>query len=225
MTHRRMHHALRGALAMATALQLSACALTIGAPPGGQASAGRGAPDARRPAPRPASRPVYTAPVAAGEVAPGATLLIPVQGITPDQLRDSYQAPRSGGRTHHAIDIMAPGGTPVVAAADGTIHRLRTGGLGGVTIYQLGEDGRTLYYYAHLERYAAGVREGIAVRRGQVIAYVGDTGNAGRGNHHLHFSVGEITDMSRWWDSRNVNPYPLLVGDLARGGRAAARDR
>lgn len=156
-------------------------------------------------------------------VAPGATLAIPVRGIRPEQLRDSYTSPRSEGRTHHAIDIMAPEGTPVVAATDGTILKLRTGGRGGVTIYQLGTDGRTLYYYAHLQRYAAGLREGLPVWRGQVIAYVGDTGNAGRGNYHLHFSVGTLTDMRRWWESENVNPYPLLAGDAARLRPAAAR--
>jgi murein DD-endopeptidase MepM/ murein hydrolase activator NlpD len=125
---------------------------------------------------------------------------------------------------HNAIDIMAPAGTPVLAAADGTIHRLRTGGLGGVTIYQIGTDGRTMYYYAHLQRYAAGVRDGTPVRRGQVIAYVGDTGNAGAGNYHLHFSVGRLSDPQRYWDSENVNPYPLLAGEYARAS-SATRDR
>lgn len=148
-------------------------------------------------------------------IAPGASLAVPVRGVRPEQLRDSYDHPRSGGRQHHAIDIMAPRGTPVVAAADGTIRRLRQGGIGGITIYQLGTDGRTLYYYAHLERYAAGLAEGQTVRRGQIIAYVGDTGNAGAGNYHLHFSVGYLTDPARWWESENVNPYPLLIGDYA----------
>jgi murein DD-endopeptidase MepM/ murein hydrolase activator NlpD len=159
----------------------------------------------------------------AAYVAPGASLTIPVMGIRPEQLRDSYEAPR-GSRLHHAIDIMAPGGTPVVAAADGSILKLRTGGAGGITIYQLAPDGRTLYYYAHLQRYAAGMREGLPVERGQVIAYVGDTGNAGAGNYHLHFSVGRLTDPRRWWESVNTNPYPLLAGDYARG-RVAAGDR
>jgi murein DD-endopeptidase MepM/ murein hydrolase activator NlpD len=120
---------------------------------------------------------------------------------------------------------MAPQGSPVVAATDGIIHRLRTGGLGGITIYQLGEDGRTLFYYAHLERYAAGIREGQRVRRGEVIAYVGDTGNAGPGNYHLHFSVGRLTSMERWWESENVNPYPLLAGSAARAATASREDR
>ena len=223
MNARRMHRARRDIAALAATLVLTGCTVAIGAPPEGPAAA------AVREGPRdvlfiPASRP---AEADAGEVvmAPGASLVIPVRGIGPDQLRDSYHDSRSGGRQHNAIDIMAPEGAPVVAAADGVIHRLRTGGLGGVTLYQIGEDGRTLYYYAHLQRYAAGIREGMRVRRGEVIAYVGDTGNAGRGNFHLHFSVGLLTDPTRWWDSRNVNPYPLLAGDYAGYGAVGGRER
>jgi len=155
-------------------------------------------------------------------VAPGASLAIPVRGVRPEQLRDTYLSARSGGRQHHAIDIMAPRGTPVMAAADGTILRLRAGGNGGIAIYQLDPDRRTVYYYAHLLRYAAGVREGLPVLRGQVIAYVGDSGNAGAGNYHLHFSVARLTDPRRWWEGQNTNPYPLLAGEHARsatGGR------
>jgi murein DD-endopeptidase MepM/ murein hydrolase activator NlpD len=174
------------------------------------------------PTPSPVPRPRHEAPAprrSPAYVAPGASLVIPVMGIRPEQLRDSYDAPR-GTRVHHAIDIMAPEGSPVVAAADGSILKLRTGGNGGITIYQLGSDGRTLYYYAHLQRYAAGMSEGLPIQRGQVIAYVGDTGNAGRGNYHLHFSVGRLTDPRRWWESENTNPYPLLAGDYARARMA-----
>jgi murein DD-endopeptidase MepM/ murein hydrolase activator NlpD len=141
---------------------------------------------------------------------------MPVRGIRPEQLRDTYADARSGGRVHHAIDIMASAGTPVLAAAEGTILKLRTGGLGGITIYQLGTDGRTLYYYAHLQRYAAGLREGLPIERGQVVAYVGDTGNAGAGNYHLHFSVSRLSDPRRWWEGENVNPYPMLAGVATR---------
>lgn len=226
MHTRRMHHARGGALVLAAVLSLSACTVAIGAAPDG-GNAGR------RDRPRdvlfiPAAR---AADAPAGEVAadavlaPGASLIIPVRGIGPGQLRDSYRDARSGGRVHNAIDIMAPAGAPVMAAADGTVRRLRTGGLGGITLYQLGADGVTLYYYAHLQRYAAGVREGMPVRRGEIIAYVGDTGNAGTGNYHLHFSVGRLTNPERWWDSENVNPYPLLVGDYARYGAANGGER
>ncbi|HEX2081679.1 MAG TPA: M23 family metallopeptidase [Longimicrobium sp.] len=234
-----MHHARLGALALAALLALPGCTIAIGAPPeGAPATATAGAPRTQRQRPRdeifiPARRPAEGEREAGAEeevvemeaavLAPGASLLIPVRGVRPEQLRDSYHDARSGGRVHNAIDIMAPAGTPVLAAADGTIHRLRTGGLGGITIYQLGQDGRTMYYYAHLQRYAAGIRDGTPVIRGQVIAYVGDTGNAGPGNYHLHFSVGRLRDPSRYWESDNVNPYPLLAGDFARA--TASRDR
>ncbi|MBB4639585.1 M23 family metallopeptidase [Longimicrobium terrae] len=217
MSIRPMHRALPGVLALAAALSLNACTVAIGAAP---ETASRNT----RPAPRPEIV-IPAEPLAAGELAPGASLLIPVRGIRPAQLADTYADARSGGRTHHAIDIMAPAGSPVVAAADGTVHRLRTGGLGGITIYQFGDDGRTLYYYAHLQRYAAGIREGQRIRCGEIIAYVGDTGNAGAGNYHLHFSVGRLSNPERYWESENVNPYPLLAGSAARVRTPVARDR
>jgi murein DD-endopeptidase MepM/ murein hydrolase activator NlpD len=231
MTAFPMHHARLGALALALMMGLPACTIAIGAPPEHvpASQARRERPRDQiviRANPRAAEEADETGVVIeAGELAPGASLLIPVRGIRPEQLRDSYQDARSGGRVHNAIDIMAPAGTPVLAAADGTIHRLRTGGLGGITIYQIGADGRTMYYYAHLQRYAAGIRDGTPVRRGQVIAYVGDTGNAGPGNYHLHFSVGRLPDPQRYWDSQNVNPYPLLVGEYARAATGSRERR
>lgn len=140
-----------------------------------------------------------------------ARLLIPVEGVRPEQLRDTFTAARSEGRVHDAIDIPAARGTPVLAAADGKIVKLFNSVRGGITIYQLAEDNRTIYYYAHLERYADGLTEGHAARRGETIAYVGDTGNAGAGNYHLHFSVSVVSDPKRWWDGENINPYPLLT--------------
>jgi murein DD-endopeptidase MepM/ murein hydrolase activator NlpD len=142
-----------------------------------------------------------------------AALLIPVAGIGAEQLHDSYHAGREGGRVHQAIDIHAPRGTPVLAAADGTILRLHSGSRGGIAVYQLGVDGRTRYYYAHLERYARDLEEGESVRRGDVIGYVGDTGNAAPGDFHLHFSVAVLHDAHRWWEGASLNPYPLLRAD------------
>lgn len=148
-------------------------------------------------------------------MAPGASLMIPVSGVHPRELRNTYDAARSGGRTHRAIDIHAPRGTPVLAAADGTIIKLRRGDLGGNVIYQLAPDGRTRYYYAHLDHYARGLEEGRHVRRGQVIGYVGDTGNAAPGDYHLHFSIAILSNPRRYWEGVNVNPYPLLLGDAS----------
>jgi murein DD-endopeptidase MepM/ murein hydrolase activator NlpD len=141
-----------------------------------------------------------------------AALLIPVAGVRPEQLRDTFSEARSEGRVHDAIDIPAPRGTPVLAAADGRIVKLFQSERGGTTIYQLDPDNKTIYYYAHLERYADGLSEGHIARRGEVIAYVGDTGNAGAGNYHLHFSILLVSDPKRYWDGTNINPYPLLRG-------------
>lgn len=105
---------------------------------------------------------------------------------------------------------MAPAGTPVLAATDGKILRLFQSERGGTTIYQLSRDEKTVYYYAHLERYADNLTEGSMVRQGDVIAYVGDTGNAGAGNYHLHFSMAAVSDPKRYWEGTNINPYPLL---------------
>ena len=137
-------------------------------------------------------------------------LIIPVAGVRADQLIDTFSASRSEGRTHDAIDIMAPADTPVLAAANGQIQKLFQSERGGITIYQLSADQKLIFYYAHLARYADGLTEGKQVRQGDVIAYVGDTGNAGPGNYHLHFSIAAVSDPKRYWEGTNINPYPLL---------------
>jgi murein DD-endopeptidase MepM/ murein hydrolase activator NlpD len=137
-------------------------------------------------------------------------LIVPVAGVRPDQLLDTFSDSRSEGRTHDAIDIMAPAETPVLAAADGTIQKLWLSERGGTSIYQLSGDQKMIFYYAHLARYADGLTEGKQVRQGETIAYVGDTGNAGIGNYHLHFSIAMVSDPKRYWEGTNINPYPLL---------------
>ena len=151
-------------------------------------------------------------------------LLLPVSGVQAHQLRDTYREARSGGRVHDAIDIPAARGTPVLAATDGTIMRLHQGALGGNSIYQLAPDGRTRFYYAHLDSYAPGLHAGQEVKRGDVIGYVGDTGNAAPGDTHLHFSIAILNDLHRWWEGRNVDPYPILHGDLASAGAGEETD-
>ena len=107
---------------------------------------------------------------------------------------------------------MAPGGTPVVAAAPGTVEKLFfSQGGGGVTLYVRSPDRGWSYYYAHLRGYAPGIREGMPVRAGQLLGFVGDTGNAGAGNYHLHFGVSRMTPDAQWHEGQAVNPYPLLV--------------
>jgi murein DD-endopeptidase MepM/ murein hydrolase activator NlpD len=137
-------------------------------------------------------------------------LIIPVAGVRPEQLLDTYSDARSEGRTHDAIDIPAAAETPVLAAADGKIVKLFQSERGGTTIYQLSSNQEMIFYYAHLSHYAEGLNEGNLVKQGDVIAYVGDTGNAGAGNYHLHFSIALVTDPKRYWEGTNINPYPLL---------------
>ena len=138
------------------------------------------------------------------------SLIVPVAGVRPDQLIDTFDDARSEGRVHDAIDIMAPAGTPVIAATAGKILKLFQSERGGTTIYQLSTNEKTVYYYAHLQSYADGLAEGKVVRQGETIAYVGDTGNAGAGNYHLHFSIAAVSDPKRYWEGTNINPYPLL---------------
>jgi murein DD-endopeptidase MepM/ murein hydrolase activator NlpD len=139
-------------------------------------------------------------------------LVLPVAGITRRQLSDTWGDSRGGGaRQHNAIDIMAPRGTPVLAAASGRVEKRFESGDGGHTLYVRLPDGRTVHYYAHLDRYLA--NEGQVVRQGQPIATVGDTGSA-TGTPHLHFEIKTMRPGERWWQGANVNPYPLLM----RGG-------
>ena len=161
-------------------------------------------------APSKAAEEPSTQPMTEAELPAGVKLMIPVEGIKPEQLRDTFNDARSAGRTHNAIDIMAAGGTPVLATADGEVVRLFNSEAGGITLYQLNQARNVVFYYAHLERYADGLLVGRQVKQGEVIAYVGDTGNAGAGNYHLHFAVWLTDDPKRFWDGTNLNPYELL---------------
>jgi len=140
-------------------------------------------------------------------------LVIPVAGVTAGQVTDTWGQSRAGGqRAHQGTDIMAPGGTPVLAATSGTVEKLFDSAAGGRTIYVRSPDRRWIYYYAHLAGYASGLHEGQGVRAGQAIGFVGDTGNAGAGNMHLHFGMSRMRLGERWWQGEPVNPYPLLAG-------------
>jgi murein DD-endopeptidase MepM/ murein hydrolase activator NlpD len=137
------------------------------------------------------------------------TLMVPVIGIAPARLSDNFEQSR-GKRKHEAMDIMAREGTPVVAVDNGRITKLFTSKPGGLTIYQYDPTGRLAYYYAHLQRYADGVHEGMELRQGDVIGYVGHTGNADARAPHLHFAVFRLGTPPKWWQGDAVNPYPAL---------------
>lgn len=149
-------------------------------------------------------------------------LLLPVQGVLPLQLRDTFTDARSEGRVHDAIDIMADAGTPVLAVADGTVEKLFDSKRGGLTIYQFEPSGRWCYYYAHLQRYADGLAEKQVIKRGEVIGYVGSTGNASAEAPHLHFEVHVLGPEKQWWKGESINPYPLLKSTVLMPGAASA---
>lgn len=173
------------------------------------------------PSPAPAARlPTARAPTTTPSAPPTpgpAGLIVPVQGMVASQLADTYTDARGEGRSHEAIDIMAAAGTPVLAVADGTVEKLFDSKQGGLTMYQFEPSGKFAYYYAHLERYAPGLAEGRALRQGEVIGYVGSTGNADAAAPHLHFAVFVLGPERRWWKGVAINPYPLLAGRSPAG--------
>ncbi|HEX2442692.1 MAG TPA: M23 family metallopeptidase [Vicinamibacterales bacterium] len=137
-------------------------------------------------------------------------LLIPVDGVGRNALVRSYDDERGGSRKHEAIDILAPRNTPVLAVESGTVARLFNSRYGGLTVYQYDPDERFIYYYAHLERYADGLKEEDKIRRGQVIGYVGTSGNAPPNTPHLHFAIFRALEPPRWWEGVPLDPYNVL---------------
>jgi murein DD-endopeptidase MepM/ murein hydrolase activator NlpD len=193
----------------------------VPAPP----AAAEGVPwSAPRPAPMGASVPPVAAPGAPPPASDGGAtagdlqnlarrqLLLPVAGVKREGLVNSYEDARSGGRTHHALDIPAPRNTPVLAVEDGTIAKLFTSNLGGLTLYEFDPSATYSYYYAHLERYADGLKEGDRVRRGQVLGYVGSTGDAAADAPHLHFEIVRLNPDKHWWQGTPINPFLVLHG-------------
>jgi murein DD-endopeptidase MepM/ murein hydrolase activator NlpD len=176
-------------------------------------------PDVATPGPSPV--PAGARPAASGPLGPGVSdddlealwgrqLMVPVAGVAPGQVRNDYEAGR-GGRLHQALDLLAPRGTPVLAADDGRIGRLGTTPVGGNIIYATDPEERFVYYYAHLDRHARGLSVGDRVRKGDVIGYVGTTGNAPANTPHLHFQVMRRGAGRAWWDGPAINPWPFFV--------------
>ena len=202
-----MNRRWRRARAWATtsALALAGCASGLTPLPG-----------PRDPATVPMELPIPANPTLAGRVAGplaeilrAKRLMVPVAGISPERVADTFRA-RRGNRLHSALDIMAPRGTPVVSADAGRVFKLRSNNLGGLTVYAIDDDERFVYYYAHLDRYADGVREGMSLQAGDVIGYVGTTGNAPPDTPHLHFQLLLYRGNGRWWDGDPLDPHPYL---------------
>jgi murein DD-endopeptidase MepM/ murein hydrolase activator NlpD len=139
----------------------------------------------------------------------------PIGGLALANLRDTFEEVHSG-HPHEAIDILEPRGTPVLAVVSGTVRKLFLSRPGGNTIYQFDEMGLYCYYYAHLDRYVVGLREGMRVERGDVIGFVGSTGNASPRAPHLHFAIFELGPERLWWKGKAVDPYPSLVAAVKR---------
>lgn len=191
--------------------------VVINNPPSQRVSAGAGAPPAVTATSPGRSVPARVEPKPMAEpqdevvtIDDSRPMAIPVAGIEKAQLRDLF-AERRGARKHEAIDILAPRGTPVLAAVDGKIARLFTSVPGGITIYELDSEGKLIYYYAHLERYAPDIVQGKNVLRGEVIGFVGTSGNAPKDTPHLHFAIMQPRSPKEWWTGAPINPYPLLM--------------
>jgi murein DD-endopeptidase MepM/ murein hydrolase activator NlpD len=137
-------------------------------------------------------------------------LLFPLQGIDARVLLDNFAEAR-GSRSHEALDILAPRGTPVLAVDDGVVRKLFTSVRGGLTVYQFDASDSYCYYYAHLDRYAEGLLEGKPLRKGDRIGYVGTTGNAPPTTPHLHFTIFKLGPEKRWWEGVPINPFPILA--------------
>ena len=139
-------------------------------------------------------------------------LKMPVD-VDRDDLRDTFSDARGGSRAHEALDIMASRHAAVRAVEDGHIQKLFTSKAGGLTIYEFDPTETFTYYYAHLDRYADGLREGQMVKRGEVIGYVGSSGNASPDAPHLHFAIFRLTPERQWWKGEPINPYPVFSED------------
>lgn len=171
--------------------------------------------------PAPAAKPPIPASLSSDDIAyfERNPLMVPVDGVRPDQVRDSFKEARDGQRQHHASDIMAARGTPVLAAGPGRVFRMSQNALGGITLYTVDGDDRFVYYYAHLERYSDMVTVGLEVRRGDVLGYVGTSGNAPPNAPHLHFQVMKVQAGNKpWWSGTpvDVRPFFRLQGKRGR---------
>lgn len=202
------------ALAFAAGMLVDSCLRVYGPPtPAGLAEGFGEVPSASRAEPRVGPAPTTTAPPASAT--PIATaghslkLRLPIEGIEVESFKDGFAEARAG-HPHEAVDMLAPRNTPVHAVEDGTVAKLFVSKAGGNTIYEFDETDQFAYYYAHLERYAIGLREGDSIKKGQVIGYVGTSGNAPKNTPHLHFAVFELGPERQWWKGKAIDPYPLF---------------
>ena len=162
-----------------------------------------------KPPASPTAAVVGAAPVAANGVVSAPPLRVPIDGVAADTFKGGF-AEHRGSRRHEAVDILAPRGTPVHAAQNGRIAKLFLSKPGGITIYEFDPEERLCFYYAHLDHYADGLHEGQTIAQGEVIGFVGTTGNAPPNTPHLHFAVFELNADHHWWQGRPLDPYEVF---------------
>jgi murein DD-endopeptidase MepM/ murein hydrolase activator NlpD len=187
---------------------------------------------ATAPRSKPASAPVVNAPVVPADIDPNAAalpdteylrtrhLVVPVAGANMAKVEDSYFEPRDGGdRTHRALDILAPRGTPILSADDGKILRMSNSSLGGITMYTVDPSNRIVYYYAHMDHYNDAMSPGRLIVRGDTLGFVGTTGNAPKDTPHLHFQIMRWPSDGKYWNGDPIDPFDFL-GGVRRGTNA-----
>jgi murein DD-endopeptidase MepM/ murein hydrolase activator NlpD len=179
------------------------------APPPAASAQAQAAPEAAPPQPAPEADTAKPGDPEGAQLLARHSLRMPVVGVAPTRLADNYEQGRAG-HMHEAIDIPAPTGTAVVAVDEGPVAKLFTSREGGLTVYQFDREGKLAFYYAHLQAYAPGLREGMQLKAGDAIGTVGSTGNANPQAPHLHFAVFRLGTPARWWEGAAVNPYPAL---------------
>ena len=173
------------------------------------------------PAAAPSTANVAEPAVTSGDITPAVAdairtalpLSVPVQGVEKKDLQNTFTDRRGSDRSHEAIDILAPRGTPVFAVDDGVVVKLFNSKPGGLTVYQFDGTRTVAYYYAHLDSYAANLVEGQRLKRGDPVGFVGSTGNANPAAPHLHFAVFELFPEKQWWKGRAINPLPLFLSN------------
>jgi murein DD-endopeptidase MepM/ murein hydrolase activator NlpD len=208
---------LAGMLVMAAIVVMFPSGAAAVAAPATQATAKVEVKPTKKQEPAPVSPPAITAasppPEATGFPSDDLrrrNLTLPVQGIKREHLTDTFNDMRGTSRRHEGLDVLAPRNTPILAVEDGTVAKLFVSKAGGLTVYQFDPGSQYAYYYAHLERYADGLTEGAPVKRGQVLGYVGTTGNAPRDTPHLHFAIFKLGQDKKWWEGTPVDPYSVL---------------
>lgn len=195
-----------GAMVVLLAILAAVCLMTLGM---------RMASKAAQVAPSPVAASSSPSAASGDEVLAARDLIIPVEGVSRATLRNNFEEGR-GKRKHEALDIMAARGTPVFAVDSGRVAKLFNSAAGGLTVYQFDRDERYAYYYAHLDGYAQGLAEGMALKRGDLVGYVGSTGNAPPHAPHLHFTIFRLGPDKKWWKGTAINPYRFLTAENSR---------